>query len=243
VDRQQRFAETRLAQTLHLDSMIELLPADNELVPLPLLEANTPLDTLLAQALGSRPEIKQSLALIPALRHGNRAAVYGPLIPTLGAQVFAGGLGGGRRGGPRTFGESEDYQFTLGWRIGPGGLFDQGRIRATEPRLKIAQLNDQKLIDEVTRQVVESLTRVQSQIQQMETAKRAVKAADETLRLTQLRKEFGVGAVLEAIQSEQDLTRARLDYLNAVAEHNKAQYALRKAIGAPQDEAKEKPGQ
>jgi outer membrane protein TolC len=40
-----------------------------------------------------------------------------------------------------------------------------------------------------------------------------------------------VGAVLENVQAEQDLTQARLGYLNAVAEYNKAQYALSKAIG------------
>ena len=42
---------------------------------------------------------------------------------------------------------------------------------------------------------------------------------------------FAVGAVLESIQAEQELTRARLDYLDAVSEFNKAQYALRRAIG------------
>jgi outer membrane protein TolC len=36
---------------------------------------------------------------------------------------------------------------------------------------------------------------------------------------------------LETIQTEQDLTRARLDYLQAVAEFDRAQYALCKATG------------
>jgi outer membrane protein TolC len=36
---------------------------------------------------------------------------------------------------------------------------------------------------------------------------------------------------LENILAEQDLTKARHDYLRAVAEHNKAQYALSKAVG------------
>ena len=45
------------------------------------------------------------------------------------------------------------------------------------------------------------------------------------------RKEFGVGAVLETIQAEQELTRTRLDHLRLVAEHNQAQYALRYALG------------
>jgi outer membrane protein TolC len=97
--------------------------------------------------------------------------------------------------------------------------------------LKTADLSDRKLIDEVMRQVTEGFTRWQSFIDQMATARRAVQAAEETLRLTQQRREFAVGAVLENIQSEQELTRARFDYLNAIAEYNKAQFALRKAIG------------
>jgi outer membrane protein TolC len=157
--------------------------------------------------------------------------VYGPLIPSVGAQVFVGGLGGGSRTSPDRFGESEDYQFTLGWRIGPGGLFDRGRIHAADARLKIADLSGQKLADEVTRQVTETFTRSQSLTDQISTARRAIQAAEETLRLTQQRKEFAVGVVLENIQAEQELTRARLDYLNAVAEFNKAQYALSRALG------------
>ena len=40
-----------------------------------------------------------------------------------------------------------------------------------------------------------------------------------------------MGEVLENIQAEQDLTRARLDYLNVITEHNKAQFALQRALG------------
>ena len=157
--------------------------------------------------------------------------MYGPLIPSLGAQVFLGGLGGGKAHDPDTFGESEDYQLMLGWRIGPGGLLDRGRVRASEARMRATTLTGEKLIDEITRQVVEAQARAQSLADQFATARRAIEAAEETLRLTRERKEFGVGAVLENVQAEQDLTRARLDYLNAVAEYNKAQYALSKAIG------------
>jgi outer membrane protein TolC len=40
-----------------------------------------------------------------------------------------------------------------------------------------------------------------------------------------------VGIVLETVQTEQELTRARLDYLRAIAEFDKAQYALLRATG------------
>jgi hypothetical protein len=40
------------------------------------------------------------------------------------------------------------------------------------------------------------------------------------------RQQYGVGIVLEDIQAQQDLTQARSDYFTALAEYNKAQYAL-----------------
>ncbi len=229
---QQRVAAARLAQTLHLDAVVDLVPRAADLVPLALVATNVALETLVAQALAARPELKQGQALVAAARDGQRGARYGALIPTVGAQVSAGGLGGGLSGQWGSFGDSEDYFVGVSWRIGPGGLLDRGRIHAADARLRSTQLLDTRLKDEITRQVVEAHTRVQSQADQFATARQALATAEESLRLTRQRREFAVGIVLESIQAEQDLTRIRSDYLAAIAEFNKAQYALNKALGA-----------
>jgi outer membrane protein TolC len=228
---QRGLVSARLAQTLHLDPAVELVSKDSDLVPLALVETNATLEALVTEAFATRPELKQSQAQIEAARQTHRGALYGPLVPSLGAQVFVGGLGGGSDGSAARFGESEDYQLTLGWRLGPGGLFDRGRVHASQSRLNIARLTSDKLTDEITRQVVEGHTRSQSLADQLMTARRALQFAEETLRLTRERKQFGVGAVLEDIQAEQELTKLRLDYLNALAEYNKTQYFLSKAVG------------
>ena len=80
--------------------------------------------------------------------------------------------------------------------------------------------------------MVDSFTRVQSLRDQLVIAQRSLAAATELMTLTLGRKEFGVGAVLETIQAEQDLTRARLDYLTLLTEHNIAQFALVRAVGS-----------
>ena len=231
---QQRVAAARLAQILHLDSAVELVPQDTDLVPLTLVETNAPLDWLVQQGLRSRPELKQSQALVTAAHDAKNGAVYGPLIPSFGAQGFVGGLGGGKNGSTGNFGETEDYAVGLGWRIGPGGLFDVGRVRASKARLEAAKITGAKVQDEITRQVVESHTRAQSLLDQIATTRQNLATASETLRLTRERKQFGVGAVLENIQAQQELTRARSDYLSAVAEFNKAQYVLQRAVGGLQ---------
>jgi outer membrane protein TolC len=228
---QQRIAAARLAQVLRLQPSLELVPLDSDLAPLSLMETNAALAALVAETLGSRPELRQTAALTAAARDARNGAKYGPWVPTLGAQAFWGGLGGGRDGVSDTFGGQEDYVVGASWRIGPGGLLDFGRVRSTEARLRIAELSGDKVRDDITRQVVEAFTRSQSLADQLVTAQRALVAAEEGLRLAQQRKEFAVGVVLETIQSEQDLTRARLDYLKAVTEFDKAQYALARATG------------
>ncbi len=226
---QQRVAAARLAQVLRLDPAVDLVAQDSELAPLNLIETNTVLGVLVQRTLDSRPELKQGQSLTSAARDAKNGAVFGPLIPSIGAQGFWGGLGGGRNGTGDTFGGQEDYSIGLNWRIGPGGLFDFGRIHSAKSRLKIAELSFGKLRDDATRQVIEAFTRWQSLADQLATAQRILAAAAEGLRLAQQRKEFAVGVVLETIQAEQDLTRARLDYLKTVAEFNKAQYTLCKS--------------
>jgi len=228
---QERLNAARLAEHLHLDPIIVLASRDTGLVPLTIVERNAALDSLVHQALRSRPEIFQTQAVAGAASEEKQATIYGPLIPAVSAQAFAGGLGGGRQGGSDSFGASEDYGIGLNWRIGPGGLFDAGRKRAAQARLDIATLNKTKLADQITRQVVETFTTANSLADQLITAKTNLSTASEVLRLSSARREFGVAAVLENIQAQQDLARARSEYLRIVAEHNKAQYALYAAIG------------
>lgn len=230
---QQRLAGTRLAEVLHLDPVGELIAQDIDLLPFSLIATDAPVGSLVQQALVSRPETHQHRALVEAAQDSRNGVVYGPLIPSAQAQAFFGGLGGGRNGSAENFGRQEDYFVGLGWRIGPGGLFDFGRTRLADARLRTAQISGEKIRDQISREVVDANSRLQSLRDQIETSRQSLETAQEALRLTQQRKEFGVGIVLENIQAAQDLTRSRADYLRAVTEFNKAQYGLARAIGKP----------
>ena len=240
---QRRLAGSQLAQTLHLDPLVELVPAEHEPAPFALVDLDATPDALVRAALEKRPELMRSAALIAAAEQARRGAIYGPLLPTLGAQastgefggggqLFAGELGGAENtninGGPR-----RDYGVGLSWKIGPGGILDLGRIRATAIQLTRAQVNDEKLRDAIRREVVDAHTQVQSLYQQMRDARLNVNAAEETLRLTRGRKQLGVGTVLEDIQAQQELLNARRDLVGIVTQLNQAQYSLMRSVGMP----------
>ncbi len=227
----QRLAGVDLARILHLDPQIQLVPQDSIISPLTLVPSNAPTRELLEEALRWRPELKESARLVEAARETEKGSVYGPLIPSVGAQAFGGGLGGGPDGGPGTFAAEGDYWLGLTWRIGPGGLFDSGRVRASKAQLARTEIDQVKLKDDIASQVVASRARVQSLSDQITLAEANLNSAAEALRLARERKQYGVGIVLETIQAQEDLVRARSDYLSAVAEFNKAQYQLLKAAG------------
>jgi outer membrane protein TolC len=56
---------------------------------------------------------------------------------------------------------------------------------------------------------------------------------EASLRLTRGRKELGVGTVLEDIQAQQDLQKARSDLVSIVTQLNAAQYGLMHSVGRP----------
>ncbi len=93
------------------------------------------------------------------------------------------------------------------------------------------QPKGQKVFYEITCQVVQSFTRVRSYYDQITMARRNINSARETLRLTEGHKDYGVGNMLEVIQAQQALERACTEYVVALAEFNKAQYELARAVG------------
>jgi outer membrane protein TolC len=230
---EQRMAAARLAEVLRLDPVVELTPAEGDVAPLTVAVPGEELGALVAQALASRPELDEATARLEAARTLRRGATQGPLIPTIGAQAAIGGLGGGPGGSTltRDWDTSSDLSFGLSWRVGPGGLFDRSRQRETAARERQVEFEQEKVRDVIRRQVVEQHVRLRSLATQIELAKKTLEAADQAARLSRQRRETGVGAVLEDLQAEEELARARRDYLGTVADYNQAQYALRFAIG------------
>jgi outer membrane protein TolC len=229
----QRIAAARLAELLHLDPAVELMPAETDLTPLTLVAVTDDIATLISHALAARPELDEATARVAAAGTAQRGATRAPLVPSIGAQASFGGLGGGpgSTSPGHDFDTSNDYAFGLSWRIGPGGLFDRNREREASARLRESELDLEKTRDSVRRQVVEQHARLRSLTEQIELARKTLEAADDTARLSRERRETGVSAVLEDLQAEDELARARRDYLSTVADYNQAQYALRFAIG------------
>ncbi len=223
-------AAARLAETLRLPPEAQLRPAKSDLIPMRVINSSA-IGDLVSKAQLSRPEIKAMQARNEGLRREEERVRIGPRIPTLQAGYTAGGLGGGRNGSSGNFGEQQDFFVGLGWKIGPGGLFDSARQKAAATSRESGVLEMQRAKASVGRDVVEAALRSQSNEDQIQISERAVKAAEEMSSLATERQASQVGVVLEFVLAREDLARARLDRVRAVTEFNKAQQDLRCALG------------
>jgi outer membrane protein TolC len=226
-----RAASARLANILHVDPATRFQPTDQVVPQITLVPLETGLDTLMTEAYGNRPELKASAATLDAADWQKTNSIYGPLIPSVGAQAIYGNISGGRLGVPSNSGGTQDYAVMFNWRVGPGGLFDFSRIDYAQSKLEQGKLNDAKLHDDIGRQVVQTFEGARSAFDQLQLTKRNVELAQQSLQLSQGRREFGVAAVLEVIQAQRDLIQARAAYLRSLTAYAENQYALAQAIG------------
>lgn len=237
---ERRIAAARLAERLSLDPTVDLRVATPELAIWSLVDVQVAEEILVASALENRPEVASLSSELRAASSDRDAARFGPWLPTLGGRASIFGLGGGQGDALGRFGDGQDYAVGLRWRLGPGGLFDTSRGHEAAAREQQAVIERRRILEQIRREVVEAHTRARALAEQRTMAERMLESAEATLRLSRERRAFGVGSVLETLAAEEELTRARLDYVALVAEANAAQLELQRAIGDDPDERPEK---
>ena len=220
----------RLSETLRLPSDTALRAAKADMVAVVAVREER-LGALISRALAERPEMASVVALTEAERTEEERARMAPWIPSVQAGYSAGGLGGGMDGRMGRFGGQQDFFVGLSWKVGAGGLFDSVRRDAATVRKESLGLSGKRLEAAIGREVVEAYARSRSAREQIKIAEESVVAAEEMTRLAGERQASQVGVVLEYITAREDLTRARLAQVRAVVDYNRAQQALKMALG------------
>lgn len=220
-----------LAEILRLSADTALRPAKADLVPVRLLDRKTGVATLISQAAQHRPEMKAAGAVSTAAAWERERARVAPLIPNVQAGYGFGGLGGGFNGDMGNFDETQNAYIGLGWKIGPGGLFDKQRKVIANAQEEAASLQSAQVKAAIGREVVEAAAKAQSAHDQIGINDEAVNAAQEMVKLAKERQASQLGVVLEYLLAREELTRARQSRVKAVTDFNKAQHALKRAVG------------
>ncbi len=225
-------AAARLAEILRLTPEAALRPAKSDLVPVRIMSGKG-VATMISLAHQHRPEMQAAQAIHSSMSAERERAHIAPMIPSVQAGYTGGGFGGGPGVGNQwgNFGSQQDFYVGFGWKIGPGGLFDRQRQNIADAREESASLQTNQVKAAIGREVVEAATRAQSANDQIKINDEAVEAAEEMTKLARERQASQIGVVLEYLLAREELTHARQSRVRAVADFNKAQHALRRAVG------------
>ena len=132
--------------------------------------------------------------------------------------------------GDFTYGWNNSTALRANWR-----LFDGGRARAEYRRFK--QAADQSRFDFASRrnrirlEVEQSFFGLRAAIQSIDTTAIEVLSSKESLRLSQLRVQAGVGVQREVVNNQRDVTQAELKYARAISDYNTNLARLQRRTG------------
>lgn len=227
-----RVASSRLAQLLRLDPTTPLVPQEPAMVPIHLFQSDEPVQSLVAQGLMARPEVRESRALVCEAVNRLERERYAPLIPSVLLGVSQGGFGAGLGGNIDGFADRFDADAVAWWELrnlGRGEAAARGEMRS---RLEQARWREIAMLDQIAREVVEAHAQVQSRQQQLAIAQEAVALARSSYDKNLDRIQNAQGLPLEVLQSLQALAQSQREYLRVMTDYNNAQFSLQRATGA-----------
>lgn len=237
-------SDVRLAQLLRLEPFVVLEPVEKLALPITLVLPEASPRELAAMALGTRPELAESQALVRLAQERLRQATYAPLLPSVLLGYSAGGFGGGRNGFFGDFDGRSDADIAVVWELKNLGFGERALQRQRESELRQTQIREVGEMDRVVTEVAEALARLKSRSAQLGLARAAVEAAARSYEQNfRLFREGGIELIrpIEVLQSIQTLAKQRGDYLNTVIEYNRAQFQLYWALGYPVQSVQTKP--
>lgn len=226
-------ARARLAQVLRLDPTLKLAPQEEQVVPLNLVDRELPTTELVARGLSARPELAELRHLTSAAAERLRRERYAPLVPSLLVGTSFGGFGAGTGGTIAGYGSRFDFDAIAYWELRNLGAGERAARGIAQSQVNQTCIRQTAMMDLVAREIVEARARVDARHEQIESARTAVAAAEDSYRRNSDRIRAGEGLPLEALQAVQALAAARREYVRAVSEFNAAQFTLQRAMGWP----------
>jgi outer membrane protein TolC len=246
-----KVASAELMRILWLDRTAVVEPVEPPHLRVDLVDLRKSVDDLVVAGLTSRPELASQQAQVQATLTLLRQEKLRPLIPSVLLRGFstpvtgtlaAGYFGGGQNSSFGHGGMRSDFDLQVLWQLDNLGFGNKARIRQRKAENSLAVLQLFRLQDRIAAEVAQAHAQVQQAVRRVGIAERGVRSARASAEknLAALGQTKGVGGAVqllvrpqEAVASVQALAQAYSDYYAAVADSNRAQFRLYRAVGGP----------
>ncbi len=246
-----RVASADLVRVLRLEPSALIQPLEPPQLQVTLIALNWSVDDLIPVALTNRPELSAQQALVQATLQRLRQERLRPLVPSVllrgastnPAGTLAGGVfGGGLNDSLSHFGARADFDVQVLWELQNLGFGNRARVNERRAENQLAVLDLFRIQDRVAAEVAQACAQAQSAASRVADAEREVKDAIDSANknLAGLGQTNKVGNVLipvirpqEVVAAVQALALGYTDYYGAVADYDRAQFRLYRALGHP----------
>jgi len=244
-------ASIDLTRILRVETSALIDPLEPAQIKITLVNPEVSLDDLIAIALTSRPELASQQALVQAALERWRQEKYRPFIPsvlmrgastnpagTLGAGVYGSGLDDSIG----HFGMRLDYDVQVLWQLDNLGFGNAAKADERRGQHQLALVEFTKVQDRILAEVEQAQVQVRSARDRAELTEIELKEAQSSLEknfegLKQTKRAGNMVVLIvrpqEALASVQALGQAYADYFEAIADFNRAQFRLYRALGNP----------
>jgi len=228
-------AAAKLSYLLSLDPCAMLVPLDQQLIPLELVDANVPCCDLVARVLANGPGVYETQQIL-ALAHEAIEKANGPgrFLPVLETRMDEGGFGTGP-GDSMTWDNRWDLGVQVRWNL--TDLFSRSeRQRILRAKAAQAHFANADLKDKLSAGVQEARDSIVFGRQEIDLGQNYVNQARDVNKLARERmmEMFALASAHdEVLLSLQALAGSEIAYLNAVRDFNKAQLRLLVLLGIP----------
>jgi outer membrane protein TolC len=247
-----RASASDLQRILRLEPTSLIEPQEPPQLAVTLIGLDRPVDELIPVALTNRPELAAQQALVQATLARLRQERLRPLVPSVllrGSSTpvtgtLAGGLyGGGPNGFMGNFGARSDFDLQIVWELQNLGFGNRARANERRGEHEISILELFRLQDQVAADVVQTFSLAQSAAGRMKDAEAELREAVDSveknlLGVSQTKRLTGNLLILvirpqEVTAAIQALAQAYGDYYGAIADYNRTQFRLYRALGHP----------
>ena len=198
-----------------------------------------PSSELIALGLLQRPEMAaQRASVIQGLLTLDGAKAL-PFSPTILIGFSSGGFGGGSNlvrpifGG---FGGRSDFDVIAYWTIQNLGVGNLALIRCANANLQVRRFEQIAMLNTVRAEVAEAYARTHARYAQIETNESAIKSGllSFTQDLDRIRYRSRDVLPIELLNSFQLMANARIDYIDAIVDYNRANLSFTSRWASPQ---------
>jgi outer membrane protein TolC len=226
-------------------------PIEPPQVRVDLFDTMSAVDDMILIGLTNRPELASQQALVAATVARLRQEKLRPLVPSVilrgnatnpGGSLASGQFAGGVNSEIGNAGWRNSYDVQVLWELQGLGLGNRALVREREAENRTAMLELFRVQDRVAAEVVQAHAQATRAANRATLAEEGLKDATETVKtnLEGLSQTRRVGETLvlvfrpqEVVAAVQALDQAYRDHFTAVADANRAQFRLYRALGHP----------